>query len=105
MQQAQLVACNVVTTLNNRTSRSKGKEKLLPFSYNNLGEMMTLGTSEATINSLGGLVQISGSSASILRRLIYAVRMPTSFQAARAVLSSSATRVSKAISEKQQKEK
>ena len=101
MQQAQLVACNVVTTLQNRRNRLQENEKLLPFNYNNLGEMMTLGASDATINSLGGLVQLSGASASILRRLIYAVRMPTTSQAARAALSSSASRVSKAILEKQ----
>jgi len=102
MQQAQLVACNVVTTLQNKKNRLQENEKLLPFNYNNLGEMMTLGKSDATINSLGGLVQLSGTSASILRRLIYAVRMPTTSQAARAALSSSVSRVSKAILEKQQ---
>jgi len=50
--------------------------KLLPFSYLNLGEMMTLGTNDATISTLGG-IELSGPAASWLRRLVYAVRMPT----------------------------
>ena len=38
---------------------------------------MSLGSSDATITSLGGLVQLDGQEASVLRRFIYALRMPT----------------------------
>jgi NADH dehydrogenase FAD-containing subunit len=48
---------------------------------------LTLGGEDATISSMG-LVEVSGSAASVLRRLIYAVRMPTSQQALTAAISS-----------------
>eukprot|EP00566_Odontella_aurita_P005937 CAMPEP_0113583042 /NCGR_PEP_ID=MMETSP0015_2-20120614/32272_1 /TAXON_ID=2838 /ORGANISM="Odontella" /LENGTH=565 /DNA_ID=CAMNT_0000487825 /DNA_START=203 /DNA_END=1900 /DNA_ORIENTATION=+ /assembly_acc=CAM_ASM_000160 len=82
MQQAPVVAWNIFAYLNNNYNRRGGDKslKLLPFSYLDLGEMMTLGNDDATISSLGGLVQLSGPGASVLRRLIYAVRMPTARQ-------------------------
>ena len=66
---------------------------MLPFEYLNLGEMMTLGTDDATISSLGGLVQLNGPAASIARRLIYAVRMPTVRQGVTAAVESTGRRV------------
>lgn len=74
MQQASVAAWNVYQTLN------KHSKKLLPFRYLDLGEMMTLGTNDATIHSLGGLLQTKGPTASLMRRLIYSLRMPTSMQ-------------------------
>lgn len=48
---------------------------LLPFRYTPLGEMMTLGTEDATLAGLG--VQLNGPFAHIARRLAYLYRMPT----------------------------
>ena len=96
IQQAPVVAWNLFATLMNSSGRrdSSGKEfQLLPFEYLNLGEMMTLGSDDATISSLGGLVQLSGSVASVARRLIYAVRMPTARQGVTAVVESTQRRL------------
>lgn len=86
MQQATVASWNVYATLVNTTAKKNGSRrgeqnamKLLPFSYLNLGEMMTLGTNDATISTLGG-IELNGPAASWLRRLVYAVRMPTSRQ-------------------------
>ena len=97
MQQAPVAAWNVYATLANRASKvltksgvegvgEGGLKKLLPFRYVDLGEMMTLGNNDATVSSLGGLVELSGPAASAIRRLIYAVRMPTASQRLTAVL-------------------
>ncbi|MBI4781355.1 MAG: NAD(P)/FAD-dependent oxidoreductase [Oscillatoriophycideae cyanobacterium NC_groundwater_1537_Pr4_S-0.65um_50_18] len=48
---------------------------LLPFRYQALGEMMTLGKDNATLAGLG--VKLDGSFAHIARRLAYLYRMPT----------------------------
>jgi len=48
---------------------------LLPFRYTALGEMMTLGTDNATLAGLG--VKLNGPAAHIVRRLAYLYRMPT----------------------------
>ncbi|MFM6189279.1 NAD(P)/FAD-dependent oxidoreductase, partial [Planktothrix sp.] len=48
---------------------------LLPFRYNGLGEMMTLGSDNATLSGLG--VQLDGQWAHLARRLIYLYRFPT----------------------------
>jgi NADH dehydrogenase len=48
---------------------------LLPFRYQPLGEMMTLGVDNASISSLG--LNLDGSLAYIARRLIYLYRLPT----------------------------
>jgi NADH dehydrogenase len=69
MQQASVVAWNAYEVLIND---DKKRARLLPFRYTDLGEMMTLGTSDATISSLGGLFQTSGKGASAIRRLVYA---------------------------------
>lgn len=45
------------------------------FSYLHLGDMLTLGKGEAVISSFG--INLSGSLAGILRRLIYIQRLPT----------------------------
>jgi NADH:ubiquinone reductase (non-electrogenic) len=86
MQQATVASWNVYATLVNTTAKKNGSRrgeqnamKLLPFSYLNLGEMMTLGNNDATISTLGG-IELNGPAASWLRRLVYAVRMPTSRQ-------------------------
>jgi demethylphylloquinone reductase len=48
---------------------------LLPFRYQALGEMISLGTDNATLAGLG--VKLDGPFASAARRLIYLYRMPT----------------------------
>jgi len=81
IQQATVAAWNVYATLmyGSTVKKSSGPQgsKLLPFKFLNLGEMMTLGSDDATISTLGGRVELSGPAASWLRRWIYAVRMPT----------------------------
>ena len=99
MQQAPFAAWNVYSSImasmsdvnDGRTNSNDEKLKPLPFSYLDLGEMMTLGGEDATISAMG-LVEVSGPAASILRRLIYAVRMPTVQQALTAAISGSSKR-------------
>ncbi len=66
-QQADYTAWNIWATITNRP--------LLPFRYQPLGEMMTLGIDNATLTGLG--VQLDGSFAYLARRLAYLYRLPT----------------------------
>ncbi|MBD1870001.1 NAD(P)/FAD-dependent oxidoreductase [Cyanobacteria bacterium FACHB-471] len=66
-QQAEYVGWNIWASLTNRP--------LLPFRYQHLGEMMTLGTDDATFTGLG--VKLDGQLAYVARRLAYLYRMPT----------------------------
>jgi NADH dehydrogenase len=66
-QQADYVAWNIWATLTNRP--------LLPFRYQYLGEIMTLGTDNATLAGLG--IKLEGSLAYLARRLAYLYRLPT----------------------------
>ncbi|MGL5194768.1 MAG: NAD(P)/FAD-dependent oxidoreductase [Chroococcales cyanobacterium] len=67
MQQADYAAWNVWASLSDRP--------LLPFEYQGLGEVMTLGIDNATLTGLG--VKLDGQMAHLLRRLAYLYRMPT----------------------------
>ncbi|MDX2243895.1 MAG: NAD(P)/FAD-dependent oxidoreductase [Leptolyngbyaceae cyanobacterium bins.302] len=67
IQQSDYAAWNVWASLTNRP--------LLPFRYQTLGEMMTLGTDNATLTSMG--IKLEGLPAVIARRLTYLYRMPT----------------------------
>ncbi len=67
LQQAQYAAWNIWALATGRS--------LLPFRYQHLGEMMTLGTDTATLAGLG--ITLEGSAAHIARRLAYLYRMPT----------------------------
>jgi NADH dehydrogenase len=67
MQQADYAAWNIWASLTNRP--------LLSFRYLSLGEMMTLGTENATLSGLG--LKLDGSLAAIVRRLVYLYRLPT----------------------------
>jgi NADH:ubiquinone reductase (non-electrogenic) len=95
MQQAPVAAWNVYATLHNLENKNNAQDdlKLLPFQYLALGEMMTLGSDDATISGLEGLVNLSGEAASVLRRLVYAIRMPTPQQGFSAVLQSTQRRI------------
>ena len=66
-QQADYTAWNIWASLTGRP--------LLPFRYQHLGEMMTLGTENATFAGLG--MQLNGPLAHIARRLAYLYRLPT----------------------------
>ncbi len=66
-QQAEYAAWNIWASLTDRP--------LLPFHYQNLGEMMTLGTDNATMTAFG--IQLDGQAAHVLRRMAYLYRMPT----------------------------
>ncbi len=67
MQQADFAAWNVWAT-------NQGKS-LLPFRYTNLGEMIALGTNNATLTGLG--LKLEGNAAYLARRLVYLYRLPT----------------------------
>jgi demethylphylloquinone reductase len=66
-QQADYVGWNVWASLSDKP--------LLAFKYQYLGEMMTLGTDDATLAGLG--VQLKGLPAHLARRMVYLMRMPT----------------------------
>jgi NADH dehydrogenase len=66
-QQADYAAWNIWASLTNRPQ--------IPFRYQYLGEMMALGTDNATLTGLG--IKLEGSLAYIARRLAYLYRMPT----------------------------
>ena len=66
-QQADYTAWNIWASLTSRP--------LLPFRYQQLGEMMTLGMDNATLTGLG--IKLDGPFAYLLRRLAYLYRMPT----------------------------
>jgi NADH:ubiquinone reductase (non-electrogenic) len=66
-QQSDYVGWNIWASLTHRP--------LLPFRYQYLGEMMTLGMNEATLTGLG--IQLEGPLASVVRRIAYLNRMPT----------------------------
>jgi NADH dehydrogenase len=104
IQQATVAGWNVFATL---TGNSKGVgdrgPKLLPFKFLNLGEMMTLGSDDATISTLGGNVELSGPVASWLRRWIYAVRMPTPKQALAAALDGTGRKLARGAARRKSK--
>ncbi len=66
-QQADYTAWNLWASLTDRP--------LLPFRYQPLGEMMTLGIDNATLTSMG--LKLDGSLAYVIRRLTYLNRLPT----------------------------
>ncbi len=96
MQMATVASWNIYATLLKKYSGREQEDtlKLLPFSYLNLGEMMTLGTNDATISTLGG-IELSGPAASWLRRIVYAVRMPTPSQGLLAAVDGSSRKLAR----------
>lgn len=67
IQQADFVGWNLWATLTGRP--------LLPFRYQHLGEIMSLGVDNASLTGLG--LKLEGIPALIARRLTYLYRMPT----------------------------
>lgn len=66
-QQADYAGWNIWASISDRP--------LLPFRYQHFGEMMALGTDNATLTGMG--IKLDGSFAYIVRRLAYLYRMPT----------------------------
>jgi len=66
-QQSDYCAWNVWASLRGRP--------LLPFRYQPLGEMLSLGLDDATVSGLG--LQLTGPGAVLARRLVYLYRFPT----------------------------
>ncbi len=66
-QQSDYCAWNIWASINHKPQ--------LPFRYQALGEMMTLGIDDAVLSGLG--LQLNGSIAYIARRLIYLYRLPS----------------------------
>lgn len=69
-QQSDYVAWNIWSSIN--------KQPLLPFQYQHLGDMMSLGQNEATVALPIGGLNVTGLPASLLRKAAYVYRMPTS---------------------------
>lgn len=67
LQQADYTAWNLWAAISGRP--------LLPFRYQPLGEMITLGLDHATLAGLG--ITLNGQAAHLIRRLIYLYRLPT----------------------------
>jgi len=74
LQQANYAAWNVV-------AHSAGKP-MLPFKYQHLGNMMSLGPKDAAIALPIGNLALNGFAASAIRKAAYAYRMPTPESAA-----------------------
>ncbi|NJM23008.1 MAG: NAD(P)/FAD-dependent oxidoreductase [Richelia sp. RM2_1_2] len=66
-QQADYVGWNIWASLTNRP--------LLPFRYQHLGELMSLGVDNATLTGLG--MKMEGTFGYVIRRLAYLYRLPT----------------------------
>lgn len=66
-QQADYCAWNIWATISDKP--------MLPFRYQELGEIMALGVDSATISGMG--VKLDGPFAYLARRLIYLYRLPT----------------------------
>lgn len=93
MQQADIVARNLLLSHEANTPLEK-------FRFVPLGEMLTLGgsLSDASITSLGGLVELEGPLAAIGRRVVYAARMPTVTQAVTAAVNAGIVSIASGIS-------
>jgi len=70
-QESEVVAWNVWSSV---TPSAPGP---LVFQYTPLGEMLTLGPLDGAISSLQGMINLEGPGASLARRLLYVMRMPT----------------------------
>ena len=91
MQQADVVSKNIVkraslSPTSTSTTTLRDELSLESFKYVPLGEMLTLGYTDASITSLGGLLKLSGAPAAVARRLVYAARMPTISQSVNALI-------------------
>jgi NADH dehydrogenase FAD-containing subunit len=99
LQQSGTLARNLLCVMNPQAPPQSPSEnsKLEQFKYVSLGEMLSLGDTDAAITSLGGLVGLKGPLAALTRRAIYAVRMPTTTQAVKALITASAVTTGKLL--------
>lgn len=111
MQQASTAAHNVLAFLAAPGDESPHEQRaghtvaaMKEFEFYSLGEMLTLGDTNATITSLGGWVTLSGPIAALGRRAVYGVRMPTLTQTVKALISASAVTGGKLLAEVFQQE-
>lgn len=97
---AEISASTVVDerAVGNNTNRQVCGPKLREFRFFSLGEMLSLGDTNATITSLGGWVTLSGPIAALGRRAAYALRMPTLGQTMTALVSAGAVTSGKLLS-------
>lgn len=86
MQQSDVVAKNIERLSSPSSVDPVPSAQLDTFKFLDLGEMLTLGITDASVTSLGGLLELSGPFAALGRRIIYAVRMPTTAQSAKALI-------------------
>jgi NADH dehydrogenase len=98
IQQANVVARNVNQAWLNASDKSQENSKLEEFSFLSLGEMLSLGDTNAAITSLGGYLTLNGPLAAIGRRLIYVARMPTTSQSLKALFTASSAVTGKFLS-------
>ena len=68
-QQADYCAWNIWSSLN--------RQPLLPFKYQHLGDMMTLGKTDAAVTFPFDLGTLDGAAGTLLRRAAYVYRQPT----------------------------
>ena len=74
-QQSDYVAWNLWSAISG--------QPLLPFQYQHLGDMMSLGKFDATVALPVGGLTLGGAPASLLRKAAYVYRMPTLEQSLR----------------------
>ena len=80
MQQALTVAANIGISCKQSDKKritSIDKNKLLKkFRYLNLGEIVSFGTTSASVYAISGWIRIKGRMAALIRVLLYSIRMP-----------------------------
>lgn len=102
IQQAEIAARNsfkIAQMKSNMDPLSTGESasiqvdqlSLANFRFIDLGQMLTLGKKDASMYSLGGLVELDGPVAAAARRVVYAARMPTNEQKVKALVSAGAS--------------
>ncbi|CAM9732679.1 unnamed protein product, partial [Phaeothamnion confervicola] len=78
LQQSDYVAWNL-------WAARRGRDQL-DFKFLDLGQLLTLGPQDGAVTTLGERLKFDGPAAGLARRLVYAARMPTNAQRARAAV-------------------
>eukprot|EP01038_Epipyxis_sp_PR26KG_P004985 gene4985-6968_t len=97
MQQSNTVVDNIVKLIKPYKHSKNKTSELSSFNYIPLGEMITLGVTDGSVSTLNNLVGLSGSLASVARRLVYVVRQPTKTQAIKSLLTAGAVTTGKLL--------
>lgn len=102
LQQSSAAAKNIQIQWVQSNAPEDDKERFAKmfteFSYVALGEMLSLGDTDATITSMGGYVALKGPLAALGRRVVYAARMPTVTQSVKALVTASTVASGKLLS-------